>query len=256
MNPEKIILLAGKGFSTQAVYHALSESFNIEKVIIEQPVNRKEFIKRRIKKLGLFTVAGQVLFQFIIIPVLHILSKKRRRELIEAGALAMREIPPGKCIQVPSINDERVIELLDQLRPSVVIVNGTRIISKKVLEATSAKFVNTHAGITPAYRGVHGAYWALANNDAAHCGVTVHLVDTGIDTGGILYQGIIKVTPKDNFVTYPYIQIQAGIALLKKALADLKQGRAMVIQPGGESKLWSHPTIWQYVYNRIFLGVK
>ena len=41
-----------------------------------------------------------------------------------------------------------------------------------------------HAGITPQYRGVHGGYWAVVNNDPEHCGVTIHFVDKGIDTGG------------------------------------------------------------------------
>jgi methionyl-tRNA formyltransferase len=43
-----------------------------------------------------------------------------------------------------------------------------------------------HAGITPRYRGTHGGYWVLLNNDPGHCGVTIHLVDPGIDTGSIV----------------------------------------------------------------------
>jgi methionyl-tRNA formyltransferase len=39
----------------------------------------------------------------------------------------------------------------------------------------NSKFVNIHVGITPKYRGVHGTYWALVNNDVENSGVTVHL---------------------------------------------------------------------------------
>ena len=39
--------------------------------------------------------------------------------------------------------------------PRVVIVNGTRIIQERVLQSVDAIFLNTHAGITPMYRGVH-----------------------------------------------------------------------------------------------------
>ena len=53
-----------------------------------------------------------------------------------------------------------------------------------LLEAVPAVFLNTLAGITPSYRGVHGAYWALVQRQPDACGVTVHLVDAGIDTGG------------------------------------------------------------------------
>jgi methionyl-tRNA formyltransferase len=103
-----------------------------------------------------------------------------------------------------------------------------------------------HAGITPKYRGVHGVYWALANKDPQNCGVTVHLVDAGIDTGAIISQKNITVNPQDNFVTYPLLQLAEGIPLMKKAIEDILSNR-LVIQPAtGESRLWHHPTIWQY----------
>jgi len=70
--------------------------------------------------------------------------------------------------------------------PDVVVVNGTRIIAEKVLHSVPATFLNTHSGITPLYRGAHGGYWALVKKDRANCGVTIHVVDAGIDTGGIV----------------------------------------------------------------------
>jgi methionyl-tRNA formyltransferase len=91
--------------------------------------------------------------------------------------------------------------LSKEQRPSVVLVMGTRLIEEDTLRAANAPFVNYHAGITPKYRGVHGAYWARATGDAANCGVTIHFVDTGIDTGAILYQERIVPEPRDNFST-------------------------------------------------------
>ena len=46
-----------------------------------------------------------------------------------------------------------------------MILNGTRIVSKKVISSIGCLFINTHCGITPKYRGVHGGYWAIYNND-------------------------------------------------------------------------------------------
>ena len=34
-----------------------------------------------------------------------------------------------------------------------------------MLQSVEAIFVNTHVGITPKYRGVHGGYWSLVKND-------------------------------------------------------------------------------------------
>ena len=61
------------------------------------------------------------------------------------------------------------------------MVNGTRIISSRVLDSIGCPIINTHAGITPRYRGVHGGYWALAEGHPEEVGTTVHLVDKGIE---------------------------------------------------------------------------
>jgi methionyl-tRNA formyltransferase len=136
-------------------------------------------------------------------------------------------------------------------------VNGTRIITKKALTSSPATFINMHAGITPRYRGVHGAYWALVENNRKACGVTVHLVDPGIDTGSILAQTTIDPSNKDNFVTYPLLQLAAGLPAMIRAIADALDNRTTTLnQPDVKSKLWTHPTLGQYLWHRWQSGVR
>ena len=113
-----------------------------------------------------------------------------------------------------------------------------------------------HVGITPKYRGVHGGYWALVKNDSENCGVTIHFVDAGIDTGEVIFQQRITVTNKDNFVTYPLLQLSEGIPYMKKALQDIIKGQIVTKKNPQESFLWYHPTIWQYLYHRVINGKK
>ncbi|MEO9021694.1 MAG: formyl transferase [Ginsengibacter sp.] len=251
MDKRRLILLAGKGVSTNILYNSLKDDYEIEAVILEEPVPRKEFIKKRIKKLGVVTVAGQVLFQFTIAQYLNFTSTKRKHEILRHYGLDKTQLPPEKVIRLKSINDTECIVLLKKIAPEIVIVNGTRIISKEILNSIPVKFINIHAGITPKYRNVHGAYWAIVNNDMDNCGVTVHQVDQGIDTGNIIYQGKIKVTGKDNFATYPFLQLAEGIIYLKKALIDIFENNLTFKKNNLESKIWHHPTLWQYLYNRI-----
>lgn len=256
MEHKKIVILSGTGFSTYAVYNALAARYPIARVIIEAPVDKKTFLQRRIKNLGWFTVIGQILFQAIVVSLLQRSSKKRQQQIQTQHALNGAPPPESIVSRVSSVNDTATIALLQKLQPDVIVVNGTRIISKKVLNSVSCKFINTHAGITPKYRGVHGTYWALANNDAANSGVTVHLVDAGIDTGGVLYQQRVTTTPQDNFATYPILQLAAGIPLLVQAVADVLNNNIKTGSGTAESKLWYHPTIWQYLRNRIIKKVK
>ena len=149
------------------------------------------------------------------------------------------------------------MRILKESNPDVVLVEGTRIISRRIIDCIPVKFINMHAGITPLYRCVHGAYWALVEDNRKACGVTVHLVDTGIDTGNILEQGIIEPAAEDNFVTYDLHQMAVGIPLLKKAARDVLENRVEIKpNPEGKSKLWSHPTLWEYIWFRFRLGVK
>ena len=254
---KKIIMLTGGGKSSIFMYNGLKDFFHISKVIVEEKPDNKKFLKRRIKRLGYFKVFGQVLFQLTVPKILERSSQKRIRKIKSIYNLDSKPIPKNVVYNVNSVNSVECIEFIKKEKPDLIIVNGTRIISNKVLNCINATFVNTHAGITPKYRGVHGGYWALANEDKNNCGVTVHLVDSGIDTGGVLYQSKILPTKKDNFVTYTYHQIGEGIIIMKKAITDFANSQLKETIPNvSESKLWYHPTIWTYLYKRITKGVK
>ncbi len=256
MNDKKIVMLAGQGNSTNILYHALKDEFTISTIILEKPISKKEFLKKRIKKLGLWQVFGQILFHLIIVKFLNLTSSKRKNEILKEYRLKNHLLPADKIININSVNDNDCLKHLQNINPDLVIVNGTRIISKKTLSSVDAPFINIHTGITPMYRGVHGGYWALVNNDPDNCGVTIHLVDSGIDTGGILYQKKITPAKSDNFVTYPILQLAEGISYMKMAIRDVLKNSATPKKTKKHSRLWYHPTIWQYLYNRISKGIK
>ena len=256
MQNKNIVLLAGQGISSNIVFNALDEVWGISKAIVEEKESREKMISRRIKKLGYFTVAGQLIFQTLVVPLLKKNAAKRIVVIFKENYFNTHTIPADKLVSVSSVNNQATADIINAINPAVVIVNGTRIISKKILSNISCPVINMHVGITPAYRGVHGGYWALVNNDTANCGVTIHLVDAGIDTGAILYQDIIVPSAKDNFISYPYLQLASGISLLKKAVEDALAGKLNPYTLKGKSGLWYHPTVWQYFYNRLFKKVK
>ncbi|MDF7810207.1 formyl transferase [Hymenobacter sp. YC55] len=253
---KRIVILAGPGESTNILFHALDAEFGIHRILVETPVSQKQLLKRRAEKLGYATVAGQILFKLLVACPLSYSSQSRLQTIKKQENLDDKPLPENRVIRVSSVNSQECIAQLQELQPDVIVVNGTRIIAKKVLTSVSCKFINTHAGITPLYRGVHGGYWALANKDPQHCGVSVHLVDPGIDTGAIIAQALIKPTEEDNFATYPLLQLAAGIPLLKAAVHAALFGEIQLQPaPEGQSKLWSHPTLNEYLLNRLQNGV-
>jgi len=257
MKDKKIVLLAGNGQSSAIVFNSVNKIFGIHTAIIEKKENQKVFLKRRVKRLGFSTVLGQVIFQLFVVKFLNIFSKKRCQEIMKTNSLNISKIPREKIRSVESVNTAKTIKLLRELKPDLIIVNGTRIISDDVLSSVSCRFINIHAGITPKYRGVHGAYWAMVNDDIRNCGVTVHLVDTGIDTGNIIFQSEVIPSKKDNFSTYPLLQLSEGVKLLNIAVQNILENKLVTNNEElTESYLWYHPTIWKYLYYRVIRGVK
>lgn len=258
MSQSPLVLLAVDGESTRIIFNALKRSgFNIARVIIEDKISTPQFLRRRIQTLGLIIVIGQILFRACVVTFLNLTSRHRLAEIKKEFDLDATPIPETCISTVSSVNSEATIELLQSLNPSAILINGTRIISSKVLNSLPSKFLNMHAGITPLYRGVHGAYWALVEGQPQRCGVTVHLVDSGIDTGGILGQEVIVPIARDNFVTYPLLQLAAGLPILKESLQAVLEQRIFIKPaPLGRSKLWSHPTLWEYIGHYLRRGIK
>jgi folate-dependent phosphoribosylglycinamide formyltransferase PurN len=252
----EIVLLLGPSRSSTFLYHYLKQHFTIKATIMEKSVSKKMLIRRRAKKLGWRTVLGQLLFQSTIPKLWNFSSHNRYRALLNHYKLFASPIPEAVLTRVPSVNALDTIDLLQQLQPRVVVINGTRILSKQLLGAVTCRFINTHAGITPKYRGVHGGYWALANNDREKCGVTIHVVDTGIDTGDIISQHRIKPGKQDNFTTYPIHQLGTSLPFLVNAIHSALNSTLQTYKAGGESRLWHHPTLSQYLYYWITKGVK
>jgi folate-dependent phosphoribosylglycinamide formyltransferase PurN len=252
-----VVMLAGQGESTPMVYHALAKHFPIDAVIVENAVPLSRLLARRVRKIGPRRVMGQVLFGALACPYLRAEARRRMAEIKAWGYLDESPIEEAKLVRIPSVNSDEAIEALARLGPCVVVVNGTRVISRRTLAASPATFINMHAGITPGYRGVHGAYWALSEDNRQSCGVTVHLVDAGIDTGSILARALIEPGARDNFLTYPLLQLAAGLPALIGAVRDAVESRTQALDVAPmPSKLWSHPTLWQYLQCRWRRGVR
>jgi len=252
------LLLAGTGDTTDIVANYLAARVDDLVVVVEAPPSRQQMARRRAKRVGWPTVVGQVLFAAGALPWLRRRGDARIRDILATGGVD--PTPYANVRHVTSVNAPETIALLQSVRPSVVVVQGTRIISTDVLTCIACPFINTHAGITPRYRGVHGGYWALAEGRSDLVGTTVHLVDKGIDTGGILAQATFVASPKDTVATYPYLHLMAGLPLLAEQVERVLDGSAPVAQADGPtdgmSRLYLHPTLWGYLARRWTAGVK
>tara|TARA_B100001057_G_scaffold463510_1_gene517546 strand:+ start:5041 stop:5808 length:768 start_codon:yes stop_codon:yes gene_type:complete len=253
----KILILARDGDSTKILFHRLSLKYELN-VVIENSLSKRIFYKRRIKKMGVFLVTGQILFMIFTKLFLKHFSKSMIKSINQKNNFKNDVIPNDKIRFVNSINSEHAREIIKNSDADFIVVSGTRIICKKTLECTQKKFLNIHAGITPSYRGVHGGYWALVNNEPELCGVTLHYLDEGVDTGSIIGHKLIVPSKKDNFLVYPLLQLAEGLKMLEMYLNSNTELNKITTFQGKplSSKQYYHPTLWEYLYYRLTKGIK
>jgi folate-dependent phosphoribosylglycinamide formyltransferase PurN len=247
----KLAVLCGRGDTSAAVINHLQIEFGNFPILMETRESRRKFLKRRAKKLGYLKVFGQVAFMLLAVPLLRRKSMRRYQHIVRCEGLNLSQEVFANAIQVESANGANVEAWLREYEPDIVIVNGTRIIAKRILDASNATFINIHCGITPSYRGTHGGYWARVHQDSKRCGVTVHLVDPGVDTGKIYGQKLIEPNNSDNIVTYPLLQVAAALPVLVDAI----KGKMSTSVPEGKSEMWFHPTLWEYLFFGLKKGV-
>jgi folate-dependent phosphoribosylglycinamide formyltransferase PurN len=253
-SPSRICVITAGGPYPWIIINALRQKFGPIDVLMEVPEPHSLFLKRRTRKIGWFATAGQ-----FATMVLVRLGKKRFAARIERivaeNGLEEEPRPEHAIVDIGSINSSKCVEALNRLDPKVVLLVGCRIVKPQILSQIRCPVLNYHAGINPQYRGMNGGYWALASGDAGNFGTTVHLVDAGVDTGGILYHARGKPAPDDNIMTYAHRLAAMSRDMCVRAVGDALDGRLTVIPNDEPSRQWYHPTIWQYLATGFTRGV-
>jgi hypothetical protein len=257
MNPPanaQIVVVTAGGRNPQILINALHARFGHVTVLLEQPESKSVFLKRRIRKLGLITALGQ--FATMVASKFgKRFTEKRMADILRQYDVDERESPAIPVSAVESVNTSAAIEQIRAMNPAIVFLVSCRMLSASTLSAMPCPVINFHAGINPQYRGLMGGYWARVENDEANFGATVHLVDAGVDTGGILYQSRMTPSKNDTMHTYPLLQTAASTEIAIRAVEDALSGNLKPLPINGNSRQWYHPPVWTWLWNGVTRGI-
>lgn len=104
----------------------------------------------------------------------------------------------------------------------IVFAGFMRIVDAQLVDRFKNRIINTHPALLPSFPGAHGVRDALAHG-VKITGLTVHLVDSGVDTGPILAQAAVEVLDGDTEETlHERIKVKERV-LLVKTIARLAQ---------------------------------
>jgi hypothetical protein len=239
----RALLLCNDGLTSRLVARALAGAGCLDAVLIVGRTPLAGRLRWRARRHGVFRLASQLACAVIARALAQLFGRSRRDELLDG---LDGPWPAGvPTYRAAHVNHLDVISLLASIKPDVVVLNGTEIVKSGTLVATTAPFINIHCGLTPDYRGVHGAFWAMWNGDPGRMGVTLHRVDRGVDTGEILAQARIDATVRDGFLTLPLLQYRAALPLLVDYLTSRTTRGPLA---GGKfSRQWFHPGLGHYL---------
>ncbi len=105
-----------------------------------------------------------------------------------------------RSIQAHDINSPEIMKLARSVKADIVLsIHNNQIFRKPWLDLFSQKLgiVNAHHGPLPRYGGFWPEMWAIWNQEKDF-GVTMHYIDSSVDTGNIVAQYPVKILNDDN----------------------------------------------------------
>jgi methionyl-tRNA formyltransferase len=132
--------------------------------------------------------------------------------------------------QPKSFKEPGAVELLAQLRPDVIVVAAFgKILPEEVLSIPPFGCINLHPSLLPRHRGPSPIPAAILAGDD-WTGVSIMLLDKGIDSGPILAQRRVAIEPQDTTESLTTKLAQIAAQLLEETL-PLWLSRALTPQP-------------------------
>lgn len=118
-----------------------------------------------------------------------------------------------------------LLENVEFWNPDLTVLAGfMKILPPEFVAALSPNLINTHPSLLPKYPGAHAVRDALADG-AKVTGVTIHVVDEGVDTGPHIAQAEVAVLPDETeFELHERIKVVER-ELLIKTVADIAKAR-------------------------------
>jgi methionyl-tRNA formyltransferase len=121
------------------------------------------------------------------------------------------------------VNSNSVFDFLKSKNLDYIFVYGTGIIGKNIIEAYPKKIINMHLGLSPYYRGAGTNFWPVVNAELEYCGLTIHFLDEGVDTGDLISRGRAKAAKDDTIHSLGNKIIKVGINLICESIKKINQ---------------------------------
>jgi len=127
-------------------------------------------------------------------------------------------------LQPERVRDEEFLDTFREISPDMVVLAAFgQILPGEIIEFPPMGCLNVHPSLLPQYRGAAPINWAIVNGEDK-TGVTIMLMDEGVDSGNIMLQEETDIDPDEAYDDLHDRLSQIGAELLLKAVAGVADG--------------------------------
>lgn len=176
---------------------------------------------------ALLTAAPQQNWQVVAVATQPDRPAGRSKQPVSSPVKQVALAVNTPVLQPASLRKEpAAVEAIRQLAPDVIVVAAYGLIlPKSVLEIPTFGCINVHASLLPAYRGASPITAAILDG-LTETGVTIMLMEEGMDTGPALRQAAQPIHATDTTATLSARLAEQGAALLVETLVAWRSGEA------------------------------
>jgi methionyl-tRNA formyltransferase len=136
----------------------------------------------------------------------------------------MRRLYNVPVIGSTDVNNPQTLAQLKAWQPDIILsIYLNQLIKKEVINLPRQGTFNIHPALLPRHRGLFPYFWVIANGES-ETGVTIHWVDEKFDTGHLLLQKKLVVTPGETITALSYKCAVLGSDLLVEAIKLIEAG--------------------------------
>jgi methionyl-tRNA formyltransferase len=160
-----------------------------------------------------------------VVAVVTTPEKEQGRGLkTRPAALQTKALDLGLPVLTPGKNrDPQFVEALRTYDADIFCVVAYKILPPEVFTMPRLGTFNVHTSLLPKYRGAAPMQWALMNGET-ETGVTTFLLDSKIDTGGILLQEKVSITENETLGELHDELMHLGATIALSTIAGLAAG--------------------------------
>jgi len=127
--------------------------------------------------------------------------------------------------------DDYFLKIADELGKRevdlVILAGFMRIVRKPLIAAFPNRIMNIHPSLLPSFKGLHGQQQVI-DYGVRISGCTVHFVDAGMDTGPIIIQAALPVSPDDTEETLSQRTLKLEHKIFPYAIKLYSEGRLSI----------------------------